>query len=169
MTKHHLLLLSSLGIVVGGYVFRDNLAQLSSLGLVGIFIVNFIGSATLFLPAPAIATVVAGGVVYPAIAVALSAAIGAALGDMVGYLMGHSGKKVLLKKHPKTYIIVKDMFHKFGPVAIFLFALIPNPVFDAVGIFSGMFLYPAARFFVLMVVARFIRNIILASVGAAFR
>lgn len=170
MTKSHFLLASSLGIVVVALVFRNSLTQFTSLGLFGIFLVNLIGSATLFLPAPAIASVVAGGVLYPAALVAGVSALGASIGDMIGYFLGKSGKSVLIKKDAHfLFTVVQDMFHKYGGIIIFLFALVPNPFFDAVGILAGMFFYPPKRFFVVMFVARFLRNLILASVGAAFK
>ena len=79
-----IILLISLGIIFASFYFREELTNLGSLGLVGIFLANFFGSATLFLPTPAIATVVAGGFLYNPLIVAIVSAFGSAIGDMVG-------------------------------------------------------------------------------------
>ena len=67
--------------------------------------------------------------------VVLVGGVGTALGEMGGYVLGRSGNAIvqvdttgkiflLFRKHPKTMV--------------FLFSLIPFPVFDVVGIGAGM-------------------------------
>jgi membrane protein YqaA with SNARE-associated domain len=148
------------------FIFQDQLAEVRSLGLLGIFILNLIGSATLFIPAPAIASVVAGGIIYHPFLVALVAALGSVLGDMIGYLVGYSGKKVFIKNHPGRFGFFQKIFHRFGGVAIFIFALIPNPVFDAIGILAGVFSYSPLKFFAISFGARLLRNLVLAYFGS---
>lgn len=168
MSKNLFILGVSLLVIVLAIVFRDRLSELQNLGLLGIMLINFIASATIFFPAPAIATVFAGGAVYPPLAVAASSSLGAALGDAVGFLIGHSGKNLFYKKHHTLFIILKDTFHTFGGVLIFIIAFIPNPFFDVMGIFAGFFHYSLFRFFILVFIARLIRNFLLASLGSAF-
>lgn len=158
--------IATLLLVVIGYLFRDNIYELKSFGLLGIFLINFFGSATLFLPAPAIASVVAGGAYYPFLPVAIFASVGATLGEMVGFFLGHSGRKILSKRKDGPYLYIKSHFRKLGDVFIFLFALIPNPFFDAIGILAGVFHYAPLRFFLIVLVGRFLRNLLLALVGA---
>lgn len=162
------LFVASLAIIGFSYYFREELIALKSLGLLGIFIINILGSATVFLPAPGIATVVAGGFLYNPLFVAIVSGVGSAIGDMVGYLLGHSGKEIFLKKNSFWYKIFKQTFHKFGAAFIVLFSLIPNPIFDAVGIFAGVFSYNPVKFFMYVLIGRFLRNLLLAYLGAAF-
>ncbi len=163
------MLVLSLVIVFVAFYFQQNLAHFRAWGLLGIFIINFIGSATLFLPAPAIATVVAGGHVYPILWVALVSALGAAGGDMIGYLLGKSGTSVLVnaQKH-EWYTRLHVLFEKYGGIVILIFAFIPNPLFDVVGIIAGVSSYSPLRFFILLFAGRFFRDIILAGLGARF-
>jgi uncharacterized membrane protein YdjX (TVP38/TMEM64 family) len=157
----------SIAIIVATFVFQDELAKFRTLGLLGIFIINIFSSVTVFLPAPGIATVVAGGAVFNPIVVGVIAGLGAAIGDMVSFFLGRSGNEILLKnKHGLKYEISKDVFLKYGTLIIFIFALIPNPLFDAIGIIAGIFSYSPRKFFLVMLSARIIRNIILASIGA---
>lgn len=164
--KYLILLLVSLGFIIGVFLFQDKLVHLKSLGLLGIFLLNLIGSVTLFIPAPAIASVVAGGIVYPPLLVALVAALGSVLGDMLGYLVGYSGRHVFAQKH-KRFELFQQLFLRFGGVAIFVFAVIPNPFFDAIGILAGVFSYSPIRFFAISFAGRLVRNIILAYFGSA--
>ncbi len=153
--------------MVGAFVFREKLIELKSLGLLGIFLINFFGNATVFFPAPAIVSVVAGGAIYPPLLVALSSGLGAALGDMIGFMFGASGKMLFIKQNFKWYEGLKGGFQKAGDVIIFVFAFIPNPFFDIIGVVAGVFRYSPRRFFVLLFAGRFIRGIILAYIGSA--
>jgi membrane protein YqaA with SNARE-associated domain len=166
--KHVFLFLSSLLIIFLTFYFRDEFLRLGSFGLLGIFIVNIIGSATLFLPAPGFASVIAGGIVFSPLLVAVVAALGSAIGDMVGYVLGKSGKEVFLKKDSFWYSIIKEIFHKFGFVLIVFFSFIPNPFFDAIGIVAGLFSYNPIRFFAYVLIGRFLRNLMLAYLGSIF-
>lgn len=148
--------------------FQNQLAQFKSLGLIGIFLINFLGNATILLPGPAIASVVAGGVVYPAISVAIASSLGATLGDMIGYALGYSGKRLFIKNHHILFVVMRDIFQKYGTIAIFAFALIPNPFFDIIGLLGGLAHYSPVKFFILLLLGRTIRNILLASLGSLF-
>lgn len=157
----------SIFVIFGTFFFQDKLSQFRALGLLGIFILNFFSSVTIFLPAPGIATVVAGGALYNPILVGIFAGLGAALGDMVGFILGKSGKEVFLKKKEGfKYAVFKDLFLHYGTWVIFIFAFIPNPLFDAIGIIAGAFSYPPKKFFIVMLISRVLRNLVLASIGA---
>lgn len=148
------------------YVFQDYLIKLKSWGLLGIFLINFLGNATVLLPAPAIVSVVAGGIVYPPFAVAFSSALGASLGDMIGFLLGKSGKELFIRNHHKWYIFLKDIFKRYTDIIVLIFAFVPNPFFDVIGILAGVFTISPYRFFILLFTGRLLRDIILAYTGS---
>lgn len=156
----------SIALIGLAFHFQTKLAEFKTLGLIGIFIINFFGSATIFLPTPAIASIVAGGIIYPPILVALSAALGGAGGELTGVLLGHSGRMMLIKDHHAIYIKLKYYFKRYADVIILISALIPNPFFDIVGVMAGVFSFSPVRFFILVFLGRFIRDIILAYIGA---
>lgn len=170
MANHKHLLIFFLSIFVVGFsiYFQNQLAQFKSLGLLGIFLINFIGNATFFLPGPAIASVVAGGVIYSAFSVAIAASLGATLGDMIGYALGYSGKKLFIKNHHILFVVMRDIFQKYGTIAVFAFALIPNPFFDIIGFLGGLAHFSPIKFFILLLLGRTIRNLLLASLGSLF-
>jgi len=160
----------SISILVVGvaFVFQAKLANFKTWGLLGIFLANLIGSTTIFIPAPAIVTVVAGGIVYPPILVALSATLGASIGDMISFLVGISGKNVFLKKEFHFYNKLVYFMRHFGAPTIFVFAFLPNPIFDAIGIVAGIVGYSPYKFFLWIFLGRLVRNVLLAFFGAKF-
>ena len=166
--KYLFLLLLSLLLVFAYFYYRDELEHLGSFGIFGIFLISALGSATLFVPGPTIATVIAGGIVYNPFLVAVVSAFGSALGDMLGYVLGHSGKHVFIGKHPNWYFILKEAFHKSAFLAIIFMSIIPNPFFDAVGLVAGIFAYSPLKFFIYVCIGRFFRNLLLAYLGASF-
>lgn len=153
------------------FVYRDFFKDASSLGLLGLFVVNFISSATFFVSGPAFLTIITGGELYSPVLVAIVASLGASLGDMLGFAFGHSGRRLTKKKldRHKTIRFLEKHFHRHGALIVFIFAIVPNPFFDAIGILAGVLNYPPIRFFVIMLIGRFIRYWALAQVGAAIR
>lgn len=152
------------------YIYKDYLKDASSLGYLGLFVVNFISSATFFVSAPAFLTVITGGNLYSPVVVAIVASLGACLGDMLGFAFGHSGRRLAKKKldRHKTVKFLEKHFHKHGVLIIFLLAIIPNPFFDAIGVLAGVVNYPPLKFFIIMLVGRFIRYWVLAQAGAHY-
>jgi membrane protein YqaA with SNARE-associated domain len=147
--------------------FKQFFTQASQLGLIGIFLINFFSSATLFLPAPAFISVAVGGHLYNPFLVALLASLGSSLGEGTGFLFGYSSQKTIgfSSNHKVLYHLAKFIFEKYGTVLIFLFSLIPNPVFDGIGIFAGISSYSTKRFFVVVFLGRFLRNLVISYFG----
>jgi membrane protein YqaA with SNARE-associated domain len=160
--------ISSILLSVVFFEYRDFFKHASSLGLLGLLIINFVSSATFFVSAPAFLTIIAGGNLYSPILVAAVAAIGACLGDMIGFLFGHSGRRILKKSldRHRTIRFLEKHFHRHGGLIIFLLAIIPNPFFDAVGILAGVVNYPPKKFFIIMLLGRFLRYWSLSYLGS---
>jgi membrane protein YqaA with SNARE-associated domain len=155
---------------LAGFYFQDFFSHSRGLGLLGIFIINFFSSATFFVSGPAFLSVIAGGNLYNPLLVALVAALAASLGDLVSFTIGYSGRS-LTYKHPENHkwlYLLESHFKKYGLLIVFLFALIPNPVFDAIGIIAGIFGLKPTKFFIIMLTGRFLRFILLAFTGAKF-
>lgn len=159
---------ASLLFSIAPFLFKDIFQKTAALGLLGLFIVNLISSATFFTAAPANLTVVAEGAVYSPLLVAIIASLGSALGDMLSFAVGASGRRLANHKLAKRiwFGIVSEYFRKYGGLSVLLFAFIPNPVFDSIGIVAGIFAYSPLRFFTLVLAGRFLRYFLLASFGS---
>jgi membrane protein YqaA with SNARE-associated domain len=164
-----LILIISISLPILLFIFRDFFKQAESLGLLGIFVINFTSNLSPF-PEPGFASVIAGGSLYNPIFVAFFAALGASFGDLLFFIIGHSGRKLtIIKLRKKLFFrILEDNFTKYGGYILFFAALLPNPFFDAFGLIGGIFGFSALRFFILMTVGRFIRFLFLAGLGSIF-
>ena len=149
------------------FYYREELKNLSDYGYAGIFIVNFISASTVLLPLPGTASVFIGGAVWNPVIVGIVSGLGSAIGELFTYFLGYGGSSLLKNMAKKKEWInkVEKNFHKNGFRTTFLFALLPLPVFDVIGLIAGAVNYPVWRFFLAMVSARIIRNILFALTG----
>lgn len=149
--------------------FNLDLNSLKSLGILGVAIINFISSSTLFFPVPGFLATGVGGSFYNPLLVAIASSIGSTLGESVGFIFGHASRKIT---HPKDHTFMNSIYkivhHKHGSLLIILFAFIPNPFFDVVGIVAGLALYPLSKFLMLVFIGRLARDLIIAYVGSTF-
>lgn len=150
------------------FIFKDFFAASKSLGLLGIFVINFVSNASFFVSTPAFLTVVAGGNLYPPLLVALVSSFGATAGDALSFAFGASGRHLANNKLKKKewFRILSEYFKKYGDILLFILALVPNPIFDAIGLIAGVFSYNFFRFFAIVWVGRFIRYFLLATFGS---
>ena len=149
------------------------LAQLASwfqyltdtFGYLGIFLVSFVGSATVILPLPSFAIIFAAGAVMNPWIVGMVAGFGAAFGELIGYAVGRGGEKIVEKKHGKWLDKGKFWFEKHGAFPILvLFAATPLPD-DIVGILCGAIKYDIRKFFVATLIGKIFLNLALALGG----
>jgi len=116
--------------------FRDELAALGRVGLLGLFLLSVLGNATVIIPAPAFAVACAAAPIYGPLSTGLVAGVGSAVGEMTGYMAGYGGTAIL--PQGRIYRRLRFLMRRFGPVFIFILALIPNPLFDVGGLIAGM-------------------------------
>ena len=136
-----------------------------SFGYLGIFIVSFIGNASVILPVPAFILVFTFGSILNPLLVGLAAGVGGGLGEITGHLIGRGGRKALLKKYKKQLARTKTWTKKRGifPVII-MFGATPLPS-DVIGIFSGLIRYDYKKFFLASIIGKTIMNTYIALAG----
>lgn len=141
------------------YVFLhgSDLVALAGFGYPGVGILMFLSSSTIVLPAPGFAAVLLAGTVWNPLLVGLSAGIGAATGELSGYALGAGGSAVLDLQEGKNWKRVHRWLEKHGFVAILVMALIPNPLFDVLGMVAGTTAYPLKKFWVTCAVGNSIK------------
>ncbi len=150
-------------VVVSGSIllFRDQIAQLSGLGYIGLFLINVFGSATLFLPTPLFLTTVAAAAVLNPFWVTVIAAGGSTIGELTGYVAGKSGSGYVSGHAEK----VTGWMEKYGAFALILLAAIPNPLFDVAGIVAGATNVPVWKYLVALFIGKLIKFGVLAFFG----
>lgn len=157
-----------LALSVGLFYYQDFFRQAKSLGLLGLFLINAISSASLVIAGPGFLSVIAGGAIYNPILVAFVGSLGSATGDMLSYVIGLSGRGLAEEALSKKiwFRVLNDLFKKHGLWILFIFSLIPNPLFDSIGFLAGAFYFSPWKFFVIVFVGRLIRFYLLALLGA---
>lgn len=156
-----LALLAVLAIVTIALVYRDRLPTVETLGYPAIFIVSVLGTATLFLPIPAILAVCVGGTLLNPLLSGVIGGTGQALGEGTGYLAGVVGSGLL--KENRWYERLRPWVERRGWMVILVVAMIPNPLFDIVGMIAGAMRMPLWQFFGAVWVGKTVR-----SVGVAY-
>ena len=155
-------------ILLIGIIFylSNEIKQLQELGYLGVFIISLLSAATLFIPAPGWAIVIAmAGVLNPYL-VGISAGIGSAIGEITGYIAGSGAEKVVKDGRFDRFNNYKKKIKENDLLAIFIFAFIPNPLFDVAGLAAGSLGIKIERFLIATVLGRVARYILLAHLGA---
>lgn len=133
-------------------------------GYLGVFMISFIGSASVIFPVPyTIVIFFLGGVLDP-LFVAISGGLGSALGEFSGYVLGYYGRKIVSEERRRKMDYMLRIFEKHGPITIFLFALTPLPD-DLLFIPLGVMRYPFFRAFIPALLGKILMTFILAYSG----
>lgn len=143
---------------------RAQIQRLAGVGYPGIFVTALISSASVLVPGPGLAVVFTmGGILHP-LGVALAAGSGAAVGEVSAYLAGISGRAVI--ERMDIYRRIKPQILKYGPLAIFVLGVIPNPTFDLAGIAAGALKMTFWKFFLAVWAAQVIKMTFIAFAGS---
>jgi membrane protein YqaA with SNARE-associated domain len=132
-------------------------------GYLGAFIAAFLGSATLFLPTPALLVVFFAGAILNPLIVGIISGIGAAIGELIGYAIGYGGGKLAKKKRRKVKKSSdwerwgkrgEKWFKKYGAFALtFIFAATPLPD-DVIGLIAGYVRYDIKKYFIACLIGK---------------
>jgi membrane protein YqaA with SNARE-associated domain len=101
----------------------------------GLFVSCFAANGTVFLPAPSSAIVTGFAAVFPPVLTGIIGGCGSACGELIGYMAGRGSGQFITSEKYLRY--VKNFYDKHGNIAVFLFALLPLPLFDIVGFNAG--------------------------------
>tara|TARA_B100001013_G_scaffold331168_1_gene246575 strand:+ start:1418 stop:2017 length:600 start_codon:yes stop_codon:yes gene_type:complete len=153
-------LLLGIGMVIGAYFLKDVAGGLSSVGYPGVFFLSLLGSASMILPVPGLISLCTVSAILNPFTLGLLAAIGETIGEVTGYAVGFGGKGLLDKS--RVYRWVKSWMEKRGGLVIFIVSIIPNPLFDIVGIAAGATKYPVKKFFLIVFIGKILKGLIVA-------
>jgi membrane protein YqaA with SNARE-associated domain len=153
-------LLLGVGMVIGAYFLKDVAIGLSTFGYPGVFFLSLLGSASMILPVPGLISLCTVSAILNPFTLGLLAAIGETIGEVTGYAVGFGGKGFLDKS--RVYQRVKYWMEKRGALVIFIVSIIPNPLFDIVGIAAGATKYPVKKFFLIVFVGKILKGLIVA-------
>lgn len=145
----------SVAVILLSARFRDALLAFGQLGLIGLFVLSVVGNATVLIPAPVFVVACAAAPIYGILATGIVSGIGSAVGEMTGYMAGYGGTAVL--PQGKIYQRMHNLMERFGPLVIFVLALLPNPMFDVGGLIAGILKMHPFTFFLATAAGKAIR------------
>jgi membrane protein YqaA with SNARE-associated domain len=152
------------------FYFQVEVSRLKDYGYVGVFLVNFIGAASMILPTPAAASVVGGGAILNSylgiptfVLVGVVAGLAEALGEFTGYAAGYGGR-LIIQERPE-YQWLQRWMERRGVLVMFVMSVIPNPLFDIAGAAAGVVRMPLGRFFLAVLAGKIIKDVYMAAAG----
>ena len=135
-------------------------------GYLGVFLISLVGAMSIFVPIPYTVVIFILGTLqrFDPFLIAVAAGLGSAIGEFSGYLLGVGGRRVIGDRYKKRMEFLTRLFKKYGPIAIFIFALTPLPD-DLLFIPLGVMRYSLIRAFVPALLGKFFSNLIIAYSG----
>ena len=134
-----------------------------ALGYPGVFFLILLASGGMVFPIPSLAaTCGAAGLDLNLIIVGVLAGLGETLGELVGYSIGFGGQSVVQRR--RIYKRARTWMIRWGIGVLLILSIIPNPIFDFVGIAAGALRYPMKRFLITVWVGKTLKGLIIAHV-----
>lgn len=132
-------------------------------GYFGVFIMSLLGSTSIIFPVPYTVILFTLGSleIFNPILLALACGLGSAIGEFSGYLLGLGGRRIISEQSRRKMEFFLKTFERFGPVAVFLFALTPLPD-DLLFIPLGMMRYSFLKAFIPAVLGKICMSLIIA-------
>ena len=147
-------------VVLGLITWLFGQFDLKSVGFAGVWLLSFIGSASIVVPVTGLAAVCVAGtpeIGLNPVAIGVLAGSAEALGEMTGYLAGGE-RPELCRSRTGGIRAIQEWMRRHGGVFLFVMSIIPNPAFDIVGIAAGSIAYPVRRFLAILFVAKSIKS-----------
>ncbi len=135
-------------------------------GYVGAFLISFVSSATIILPAPGIAVIIAMSAALDPITLGVVAGVGSAFGELTGYIAGASGRALIPIQHRSKFERLHSLTNNYGAVVLAFLAAIPFPFFDFAGMVAGMLKMHIVIFIIAVAIGKSIKYTILILLGA---
>lgn len=164
-----------------GWLDQD---ELETFGYPGIFLANFLGTATVFVPVPGLtaagqAVIVAGSQTLFRPGVVVAGAAGMTLAESTAYLAGVVGRGMAEERQMpvggrlgewlrRAAGWVDRLMARYGFATLLVLSAVPNPLFEFAGITAGAVRMNFWRFLLAVGIGKTTRVILLVIVGDAF-
>jgi membrane protein DedA with SNARE-associated domain len=154
--------------------------DLEKLGYPGVFIANFVGTATVFVPVPGLtaagqALIIALAETHNPWAVALAGSAGMTLAETTAYITGRIGRAVREEGRPvkgrwgralrRGGAVVDRLMLRWGFLTLLVLSAVPNPLFEFAGITAGAVRMNFWKFMLAVAIGKTMRALMLAFIG----
>lgn len=152
------LLLFILAFSVAIFLLRDKLTEVGKVGYLGLFLLCVLANSTVLLPSPSLMVAASCALVMDPLLVALVASIGSSVGELVGYAFGTASQDC----SPKFHLLLEKLNAKIhnDTLLVFILAVLPLPLFDVIGIYSGGTKMNLLKFFAACFAGKFLKMLV---------
>lgn len=153
-----LIILLVAGLSIAIFLYRDRLQNIHNVSYLGLCLLCFLANSTVLLPAPSLMIAASCALIMNPFLVAVFAALGSSLGEFVGYTFGTVSKDI----SPKLQRLIEKLESKIRnqTLMVFVFAALPLPLFDVVGIYSGGTRMNLLRFFLVCFAGKLLKILV---------
>lgn len=157
--------------------------DLETLGLPGIFLANFLGTATVFVPVPGLTAagqtlIVVGSEKLNVVGVVIAGSAGMTLAESTAYLAGVVGRNAAEERDVqlkgrfgrvmgKIAGWIDWLMARYGFMTLLILSAIPNPFFEFAGITAGAVRMNFWKFLIAVGIGKTTRVILLVIIGQA--
>ena len=145
--------------IVAALLLRDDFGA-AQVGYGAVALSALVASAGLLIPAPALATACGTALFLNPFLVGLIAGSAESVGELSGYYLGYTSRDVLARS--RRYQWLENWMRRRGWLLLFVVSLIPNPIFDVVGIAAGALRYPIWGFLAVVWVGKVLKFLVCA-------
>lgn len=118
-------------------LFKEQIQQMALVGYLSVVITCAISNVSILLPSSSTLIVVAAASSLNPMLCVLAGGLGTALGEQSSYICGRIGRKGFDDNGNREKKVLKWM-KKHDALTVFVFAFLPLPIFDIVGIAAGV-------------------------------
>ena len=137
---------------------RDAINDIGFVGYPGVFFLSLLSSGGFIFPVPGVASACAlSGKLVPAFVGTLNG-VGETIGETTGYAVGYGSRAAIEQR--RFYARAKRWMDRRGTLVLFTLSIIPNPIFDFVGITAGSTRYPFRRFVLTVFTGKMLKGLI---------
>lgn len=133
----------------------------------GVFLISFIGTASIIIPVPYTLIIFSLSLTgqWDPILLTIAGGVGSAIGELTGYALGYFGRRIMSEERQRKMTFLVKLFDRYGPLAIFVFALTPLPD-DLLFIPLGILRYKFYKAFIPALIGKVLMIFLLVNFGA---
>lgn len=139
-------------------IWPEAIKKIAVAGYIGLFIACFLTNATVLLPASGIAFTVSAAMALNPLYCTIIGGVGTACGELISYYCGRLGKSIVEKSN--IFLKIQRFVDKYGALAVWLFAFLPLPVFDLVGIITGSAKMPLPKYMISCMIGKIMKMMV---------
>jgi len=135
----------------------------------GVFIISFIGTASIIIPVPYTLFIFALSTTqnWDPWLLIIAGGFGSAAGELTGYALGYFGRRIISEERQRKMTYLLKLFDRYGPLAIFIFALTPLPD-DVLFIPLGILRYKFYKAFIPALIGKLAMLVIIVYLGQLY-